>query len=383
MQEMGRNTTVLKLAIVDVPLSRDNIQQLKAMLRRNTVLEDLNVAGAALRSTGLAEIASVLYRNTNIQGLDVSTNGLDDPASVNIMRELLRRNKTITRLFMDRNAFGRDVAAVRCIAEGLRSNTTLLLLDFSSCELDDEGLSTLAQSLGQQKRSLVDIDLSGNDIRHNGLRALINNATAALSTVTHLNLSHNPMFGEGATLLADTLRLQTLPSLKCLRLQGCRIGDDGLAALVSALEQNESLEEITVVDNYFSARGYLALAASLPNIKGLRDINFKWTTSDPSVMPALLEGFRKNTSLHEVNIDGCEPGEWSKELSFILYRNKFSRLIKVSDTDDRASLGLWSHALASVATRPAVLFHVLTSKAGLVRAKPGTESKKRKRDDNE
>jgi hypothetical protein len=76
MQEMGRNTTVLKLAIVDVPLSRDNIQQLKAMLRRNTVLEDLNVAGAALRSTGLAEIASVLYRNTNIQGLDVSSNGL-------------------------------------------------------------------------------------------------------------------------------------------------------------------------------------------------------------------------------------------------------------------------------------------------------------------
>jgi hypothetical protein len=76
MQEMGCNNTVLKLAIVDVSLSRDNAQQLKAMLRRNTALEDLNLSHCARWSMGLAEIASVLYRNTNIQGLDVSSNGL-------------------------------------------------------------------------------------------------------------------------------------------------------------------------------------------------------------------------------------------------------------------------------------------------------------------
>jgi hypothetical protein len=49
MQEMGCNNTVLKLAIVDVSLSRDNAHQLKAMLRRNTALEDLNLS-LALRS---------------------------------------------------------------------------------------------------------------------------------------------------------------------------------------------------------------------------------------------------------------------------------------------------------------------------------------------
>jgi hypothetical protein len=57
-------------------------------------------------------------------------------------------------------------------------------------------------------------------------------------------------------------------------------------------------------------------------------------------MSAMLEGFRKNTSLHEVNIIGGENDKWSQELSFLLYRNKFSRLIQDSDTDDRASLGL-------------------------------------------
>jgi Ran GTPase-activating protein (RanGAP) involved in mRNA processing and transport len=385
MQEMGRNTTIIKMVIVNVPLSRDNVQQFKAMLRRNTVLEDLAISHCALRSMGLAEIASALYRNTNIQGLDVSSNGLDDLASANSMRELLRRNKTITRLFIDSNAFGRNIAAVRCIADGLRSNTTLQVLDLSHCQLGDLGLSILAQCLGHQKRSLVDLNLSNNRITPYGIGALLDNATEALSGVTDLTLGHNPMFDEGATLLANALRLQMLPSLKCLRLHACSIDDDGFATLVSALEQNESLEIFSLGGNTFTTPGLLALAASLPNIKGLRDINFTRMTDDPSAMPALLEGFRKNTSLHEVNIGGFGPGKWSKELSFILYRNKFSRLIQDSDTDDRASLGRWSHALASVVTRPDVLFHVLTSKAGLIRAKPksGKESKKRKHDDSE
>jgi hypothetical protein len=99
-------------------------------------------------------------------------------------------------------------------------------------------------------------------------------------------------------------------------------------------------------------------------------------------MPVLLEGFRENTSLHEVNIVGYEHGKWSQELSFLLYRNKVVRLLQDSDTEDRESFGLWSRALGSVATRPDVLFHVLTSKAGLIRAAPGENSKKRKRDDS-
>jgi hypothetical protein len=99
-------------------------------------------------------------------------------------------------------------------------------------------------------------------------------------------------------------------------------------------------------------------------------------------MPVLLEGFQKNTSLYDVNISWHEEhGKyWS---SLLLYRNKFSRLLQDSDTYDRASLGFWSRALGSVATRPDVLFHALTSESGLICATPGEDSKKRKRDDSE
>jgi Ran GTPase-activating protein (RanGAP) involved in mRNA processing and transport len=383
MLKMGRNTTILKMVIACVPLSGENIQQLKAMLRRNTVLQDLNLSGDALGSTGLVEIASALYRNTSIQTLDVSANGLDDLASANALRELLRRNKTITRIILDRNKFGNNVAAVRSIADGFRTSTTLQVLDLASCALGDQGLSILAECLGRQKRGLVNLDLSANHITCSGLRALLNNATATLSTLAHLNLNCNPILDEGATFLAETLKLQTLPSLKNLRLVNCDISDDGFVALVSALEENETLETVDLEMNNYTDEGFLALASGLPNIKGLRQIDFSWKTSDPSVTQALLEGFRKNTSLHDVNILDCGHGKLSQELSFLMYRNKFSRLLQDSDTDDRESLGLWSRALNSVATRPDVLFHVLTSKAGLIRATPVEDSKKRKRDGSE
>jgi hypothetical protein len=211
----------------------------------------------------------------------------------------------------------------------------------------------------------------------------VDNAAAALSTLTKLTLSFNNILDEGATFLAETLKLQTLPSLKNLRLVNCDISDDGFVALVSALEENETLETVDLEMNNYTDEGFLALASGLPNIKGLRQIDFSWKTSDPSVTQALLEGFRKNTSLHDVNILDCGHGKLSQELSFLMYRNKFSRLLQDSDTDDRESLGLWSRALGSVATRPDVLFHVLTSKAGLIRATPDDDSKKRKRDDSE
>jgi hypothetical protein len=198
-----------------------------------------------------------------------------------------------------------------------------------------------------------------------------------------LNLSFYNLLDEGAISLSENLRLGVLQSLKSLGLIDCAINHDAFVALMSALEETETLETIDVKRNYFTDQGYLALASSLPNIKGLRQIDFTWSTSYPSIMPALLEGFRNNTSLHEVNIAWCDQrGNWSQELSFLLYRNKFSRLLQDSDTYDRESLGLWSRALGSVAARPDVLFHVLTSKAGLIGATPCEDSNKRKRDDS-
>jgi hypothetical protein len=152
-------------------------------------------------------------------------------------------------------------------------------------------------------------------------------------------------------------------------------------ALVSALEQNTSLQILNLRGNPFGERGNTALAVSFPNIKGLQQINFTAYAGFLSTLPLLLEGFRKNTSLVKVTIGGVGASvEFLQEIEFLGHRNRFTPLLKDSDPlDTSPRLGIWSRALAKVAAEPDVLFHVLRNKPKLVGSAGG--SKKRKRDD--
>jgi Ran GTPase-activating protein (RanGAP) involved in mRNA processing and transport len=388
IRELGRNTTVTNLVICESVLSRENVQQLKSMLRQNTVLQSLDLGSSGLGSAGLAEIAPVLYRNTSIKTLYLANNGLDDTKSANVLRELIRRNKTITSLGIAHNAFGHNAAAVQSIADGVRINTTLQQLDLGRCGLDDQGISVLANALAIRNASLLVLDLHNNVITSVGVRALFDDNLEAMKTLTKLCLTSNRVESEGATVLADALRRNAMPSLKRLGLGWCRIDDDGFVALVSALEQDTSLKILILSGNGFGERGFMALAESLPNINGLEQINISGCAGVRSTLPSLQVGFRKNTSLVEVNIAWCELGEWSlgewwQEINFLNFlgqRNRFTPLLKASDplgTSPR--LGIWSRALAKVATEPDVLFHVLRNEPKLVASAGG--SKKRKRDD--
>jgi Ran GTPase-activating protein (RanGAP) involved in mRNA processing and transport len=377
LQELGRNTTVTKLAI---RCSRVNVQQLTAVLRQNAVLQSLDLDSSALGSAGLAEIAPALYRNTSIRSLDLSSNSLHDIESANVLRELIRRNKTITSLCAAYNTFGRNAAAARSIIEGVRSNTTIQQLDLSGCGLDDQCISLLANALFTRNASITKLVLRFNVFTSVGVRALVDNNVEAVKTLTELCLSLNPVRSEGATILASALGRNAMPKLKHLDMSWCHIDDDGFVALVSALEQNHSLQILNLQGNDFGERGFMALAESLPSIKGLQQIKLRANASFQSTLPLLLDGFRKNTSLMEVSMEWYAPGEWSQELKFLGHRNRFTPLLKSSDSQDASPrLGIWSRALAKIAAEPDVLFHVLRSKPNLVGYAGG--SKKRKRDD--
>jgi hypothetical protein len=379
MHALERNTKVTKLAIVAGNMSREHIQQLKAMLRQNTVLTDLGLSRNALGSAGLTEIASVLYRNRTIEMLNISDNGLDDVASATILRELTRRNKTIFDLCINDNPFGRDNAAVQIIADGLCDSRSLGFIDLSNCQLGDRGISTIAQSLWYAPT----LRLCDNDITATGVGAMIEGGPSDYcycNEIAGLHFAGNPMGSQGATLLSNALGTTTGEWLEWLTLDDCGIDDDGLVALVSSLERDETLDYLSLKGNHFSKSGFLALAASLPRIKVLKRIAFTWNTSFKSVLPALMEGFRENTSLLEVNIDGAEPGKWLEGIDMLCKRNRFFPLIYSSTTSHNSlNHGVWSNVLAKAARDPDVLFSVLRSKPELVQST--RVSKKRKRDD--
>jgi Ran GTPase-activating protein (RanGAP) involved in mRNA processing and transport len=336
MRELARNNTVTNLVLRYCVLSRENVQELKSMLRRNTALESLDLESSDLGSAGLAEIAPVLYRNTSIKALDLTGNGLHNIESANVLRELIRRNKTITSLCIACNAFGRNAANIRSIAEGVRSNTTLQQLDLRWCRLCDQGISTLANALGSRNASILELNLRSNVITSVGVRALVGDNAEAVKTLTKLCLDYNRIGNEGATILAYALGRNAMPSLKRLGLDWCGIDNDGFAALVSALEHNTSLQILNLAGTGYGKRGFMALAESLPNIKGLQQINIRANMGlQSNTLPLLLEGFRKNTSLVKVNIEGGgAPREFRQEIMDLYHRNRFTPLLKASDHPD-------------------------------------------------
>jgi hypothetical protein len=263
----------------------------------------------------------------------------------------------------------------------MRSNTTLQQLDIRCCSLNDQGISILANALAIRNVCTLELNLHCNAITSVGVHALVDDNVKAV-TLASLCFDFNQFKSEGAIILADALERNAMQSLKRLDLGCCGIDDDGFVALVSALEQNTRLQILNLGGNRFGERGFMALAKSLPNIKGLQQINFTALAGTLSTTsPLLFEGFRKNTSLVEVTIgEGGAPVIFIQEINSLGHRNRFTPLLKASDQPSTSPrLGIWSHALAKVATEPDVLFHVLRNKPKLVGSTGG--SKKRKRHD--
>jgi hypothetical protein len=380
LRALARRPTLTKLMLRAVRLDRDEGRELAVFLCKNPNLQTLVLRKGTLGRARLAELAPALYRNTSIKVLDISDNALNDMESAELLRDIIRRNKTMTTLNLSANAFGQTTGAVECIAEGLGSNSTLLKIDLSRCCLRDAGASTLVRSLGSRNTTLQKLTIDWNGIASTGLGALLENMEQS-SHITDLDLRHNPIWNEGANLLARSLGNNALPNLTRLSLFECRIGDDGFIALMSALEQNTTLLQLDLRSNrhYFSERVYLALAESLPDIKVLQQLEIDWCEGLASAMPLLLVGLRENTSLFRIHVANWASrflpptpvetaryaGGWMQEIEYLGYRNSFRTLIRAPE-ETLPPRGVWPYAFARVATLPDVILEVLRSKSSLV-----------------
>jgi hypothetical protein len=391
LQALGRRPTLTTLGLRECPLGRDEARLLREALCNTPSLQSLILRDRTLESAELAELAPALCRNTSIKVLDLSENNLNDIESAETLRCILRSNKTITTLNLSRTLFERIVGAFDCIAEGLGSNSTLLNIDLSSCDLRDGSVSTLARNLAYRNTTLQKLNLKENSITSTGVGVLLETMEQNSNRITDLDLEGNEDIGnEGASLLARSLGNNALPNLTRLSLFRCGIGDDGFKALMSALEQNTSLLHLDLCFNwYVSERAFLALVDSLPEIKVLQRVDFSWDTGLALAMPQLLAGLRKNTSLFRLHITDSAPymfpplpedtsrcaGGWMQEMERLGYRNCFLPLIR-APKERLQHRGVWRHALARVATLPNVIFEVLRSKPSLVPSE-NTEDKEK------
>jgi Ran GTPase-activating protein (RanGAP) involved in mRNA processing and transport len=104
--------------------------------------------------------------------------------------------------------------------------------------------------IGSRNTALQKLTLGDDYIRAMVVSVLLEMMEQNSNRIRDLDLQYNSIGNEGAVLLARSLGNNALANLTRLSLFNCGIGDDGFIALVSALEQNTSLLQLDLRDNY-------------------------------------------------------------------------------------------------------------------------------------
>jgi hypothetical protein len=236
---LATNRTLRRLKFRDIDHGSTFCFHLAKALETNHFLQELDFIAVAL-STQAANVALGLRLNQGLTRLDLSYTNCNDQAA-RVLGMVLERNRSLRQLVLYDNC----IEDPTTIAQALKSNTTLEVLDISHNVLAGPGVLLLAEAIGLNS-GLTDLNLSKNYL-DTSFSSQFAESLRKNSTLTQLDLSRNFLRDAGIALLGQALvRNSTLTSL-CLTYTGCN--SEGCVGLASAVAANVSLKKLELQGN--------------------------------------------------------------------------------------------------------------------------------------
>jgi Ran GTPase-activating protein (RanGAP) involved in mRNA processing and transport len=202
-------------------------------------LEALNLGGNNMGDDGVRILCNALRtKQHGLRELHLSLNSLTTESSSWLGQLLNDEHCEITHLTLSGNAVGDEGVRKLCDSLNRRGQCKLGVLDISACSLTRDCLPYLCEILEDEKCSLTELSLYGNDIGDEGAEVLFGTLREEQCCLTKLELHYCSFTRKCMTSVCGALSDKHC-RLTNLGFGGNDIGDEAAAKLFDALRVDE------------------------------------------------------------------------------------------------------------------------------------------------
>ena len=299
---LEKNRSLQQLNLYDSQIGDEGALALAKALEKNQTIQQLDLNTNQISTKGSQALANALEKNQSLQQLNLYYNRIG-VAGAQALASALKKNHSLQQLKLQRNEIGDEGA--RALASALEKNHSLQQLELQQNEIGDEGARALAKAL-EKNQSLQQLELQRNEIGPMGALAL----AKAIESNPLLPIQVMGFYGNTREKAAVALQqvianrskvppspnqipqhqttedqigslLNTIPDpttrnivrnaverllkneAETLEIKDKSIGIIGAKALAFALEQNQHIKSLRLINNEIGLEGTKALATAL------------------------------------------------------------------------------------------------------------------------
>jgi len=224
--QLCRSTSLETLTLIDLNLDQEHIVCMSQEIGRNDTLEKLHIWGENAGSS-LYDLATMMERVTNLHTLCLYFANIDREGMKFLLKSL-GRSTAIRNLSIEHMGYSIQQESILALSRTLEDNQQLESLSLASKCLEGEGCKTLCQSLAC----------------HKGIKEL--NLDNLMDKEDDGSLSGNSETVDTGDIKAICNLMRANQVIERLDVSGIPLGEAGVISLVTALQENSTVRELTI-----------------------------------------------------------------------------------------------------------------------------------------
>ncbi|CAI2381862.1 unnamed protein product [Moneuplotes crassus] len=300
-----------KITFREIGFGPHSAKILGHILRYNKV-SHLDLRKNVLGDQGLKELSKSLLSNSSIIHLDIGSNDVTFEGANKFFKSMVKHQTLTSISIANSDGLHRNrIRAKGCIGLNtlIKKNKLISMLNLSGNNIGKEGVKALLKDLDPKEMNLLYLNLTNNDLEYDCIKSL--KPLLISPNLVDLRLANNKLDDNTAEALSAYFYRQ-ICQIKKIDLSSNRITSKGAKILFRSIKQNQSLTHLNLRNNPYLGNGEIAeLENFLNNNQCLTHLNLGECGIDSKHVYVITEGLYAkgtensrcgNNTLHHLNL---------------------------------------------------------------------------------